>query len=204
MTKPTIAVPALTPELRFSLEHWQEMDQLVEDKTGRYKDVISAIENINKRASVDAKERIIKIMRSITSELQGKTAKIDWSPRIYDWGNWGHLRKPGGKSRIAWIAVDFDAGNGTPRVVLSVTPRGGKSGCRFIRERLREQWKPLLTPQDNLELWPGWEADGPCLVYHIYTLNLKSTLSDVATAVSRGAREFFTVAMPCLHQLRTG
>jgi phage shock protein A len=48
MTRGTIEIPALTPELRFALRHSQEMDQLLDGKESEYKEVREEVDRIYK------------------------------------------------------------------------------------------------------------------------------------------------------------
>lgn len=196
-------IPVLTPELRFALKHWQEMDQLLEGKKSEYKELRKEVDQIYKRAGVDAKERILRI----ASEVSGAT-RVTWTDRNVenDWGTWGPLRKPHGKSVVAWAGIYFDGGKrGIPRIVLTVWPKRGMSGCRLVREECRGQWHgQLFIPQEDLEDWPAWEGDAACVVYHAETLTSRSTLAETATHTSKAAREFFRIAMPYLHKLGTG
>jgi len=207
MTRRALAIPILTPELRFALKHWQEMDQLSEGKKSEYKEVRKQVDQIFKRAGADAKVRIMRIAECISYELNEKT-RVAWTDRNVEseWGNWGPLRKRRGKSVVASAGVYFDSDKrGIPRVILNVWPKRGMSGCRLIQEECRGQWHGQLSvPQENLEDWPGWEDDFPSVVYHSETLTSRSTLPEMASHASKIARRFLRVAMPYLQKLATG
>src|SRR5712692_7393469 len=138
MTRRTLAIPALTPELRFALKHWQEMEQLSEGKKSDYKEVRKQVDQIIKRAGVDAKLRIMRTAECIASEVSA-TTRVSWTDRSVenDWGTWGPFRKPHGKSDWpGWEGPDacvvYHAETLTSRSTLSeMATRASKAAREF-------------------------------------------------------------------------
>ena len=198
-----MVVPALTPDLLFSLLHWREMYQIEErhdKKSGTQ--LLKYVEGVLERAGLDARNRIDEMTMSITEQLKEKL-RISWRPRNVEqeWGNWGYVRKSHGRARtLGWVGIYFDAGAGYPRIVLTLSPVGGVSGRGYLLERCRSRWPRLVLPQDDSAHFPGFELD-PSILFHSKRLNARTTLAGVVTEAGGAARKFLSMAMPYLEEL---
>lgn len=143
--------------------------------------------------------------KSLVEELKGKIWIPSWKRGDIEtsWGAWGYMRKSRRSARkMGWAGLYFDTRAGHPQMVLAVGPRGGMSGCRFLLEQCRAQWKaPMVIPKEDLEHWAGWEREN-CIVYHIQPLTPTMLFDDdVRRPAAKAARKFFTIAMPHLQRL---
>ncbi|TLY24653.1 MAG: hypothetical protein E6K63_14680, partial [Nitrospirae bacterium] len=109
-----VALPALTPELTFALQHWQELDPVWTEKQ-RYSrtlgnEVVELLDGIFTKAGNDAKKCLEEIVPAMSGSLQG-LARVNWTVRnaANHWGAWGYIYKPRGpKKSLGWTGVYFD------------------------------------------------------------------------------------------------
>lgn len=201
-------VPALTPELSFCLKHWQQLNDVSEDRTGIIQKKVGSelrevVSKIYEKAGRDIMDRIIPITKSITDELRGM-ARIDWSLRQIEdnWGADGKLYGPRGrKNLIGYLGTYYVDWHGTPYVVLVAWPKGGNDGQKQLVEECREKWKGSLIMMKNTpEDWPGWEQDFG-MVFEKSSLSTKTSLTQLKVVIGLASRDFIRIAIPVLQKL---
>ena len=208
MRKTRFAVPVLTPEISFSVKHWQQMDAVCEDKTGviekRFgKELAELVEKIYDRVGKDIKDRIISITKSIDDCLRGM-ARIDWSQRNIEsnWGTNGSLYGARGRKKlIAYLGAYLTGWKGRPHLVLVVWPRGGDSGQKQLLIECEKNRKcSLVSMKEKPEDWPGWEEE-PAIVFHRQAITDGTSLDKLRLNASLAASKFLSSAMLILRGL---
>src|SRR5206468_7146795 len=139
-----------TPELEFIVRHWREADTIHDDASARYgEDIQDLVSKVYDRACEDA-ELLLTLVGDHIARAVEKYARINWRQGNIQkhWYMLGDVLRPNGRGgNVGWVDVYLDAETRhCPRIVLSVWPKGGKSGSQFFVAKCRAKWPTVQIP----------------------------------------------------------
>ena len=205
-----IVRPALSKELSFYLDHANEADDLYENigilsKVNLDPRFETAFENVYEKAYKDLRHLITHLSNHVSARVK-RYACIEWKHRNVEkeWGCWGYARSKGRRAAHHWTGIYLDHSKGLARMVLILSPSGGRGGRRLFVDRFRPIWRKkrerLVLTEDHPKDWPEWEKT-PCIVYYVHELHPRSSLNETCSATEKVVEQFFRLTMPKLNKM---
>jgi hypothetical protein len=193
--KTSVYVPAISRELKFSSENWDELCQVVEGKIGDDPSLRSLATLVRDRAD-EAHEWLLREISEHLRRTNFEGFRItNWRFTSDRWSMWSEVFRGnrGPKRRVGIAGITIGYGAEKFRFVgYARLSRGGQDARRKVRQKCEsKELTHIHLTEDQPTRYPDWD---PAIVWLDRPLTLKMSVKELQTDAAIAAKQLMKVS----------
>ena len=191
-------VPAITPELDFISRHIDDANDIYYGAVVVDPKVKELSDRVYDRAFEVVKGLLEELRQEISGGVTGIIRANEWHNQWNDWGCWSPIYvAKGPKKKLGVTGLHLEC-KPHLRAVAYVSPKGGLDGRKELTSACHKITQEVQLVSEHKKEYPYWND---CVIWFNRALTPKTSREEMASELSKQAKEFYKVARPHLRRL---